>query len=69
MALGEFSYRQAMRELKEEIELGCGYRERCLGLINDDSTLSGRSIWGSYISSIWRDATWPRANMPCARGD
>jgi predicted NUDIX family phosphoesterase len=43
IASGEFSYRQAMlRELNEEIELGCGYRERCLGLINDDSTPVGQ---------------------------
>ncbi len=40
---GEFSYRQAMlRELNEEIELKCGYRERCIGLINDDSTPVGQ---------------------------
>ncbi|HEY1192252.1 MAG TPA: phosphoesterase [Gemmata sp.] len=35
-------YRTGMlRELTEEVELGCGYRERCLGFINDDRTPVG----------------------------
>jgi predicted NUDIX family phosphoesterase len=40
---GNFSYRRAMlRELSEEIDLKCDYRERCLGIINDDSTPVGQ---------------------------
>jgi predicted NUDIX family phosphoesterase len=40
---GDFSYRRAMlRELTEEIDLKCGYQERCLGIINDDSTPVGQ---------------------------
>ena len=31
-----------MRELAEEVELGCGFRERCVGFINDDRTPVGR---------------------------
>ena len=31
-----------MRELTEEVELGCGFRERCIGFINDDRTPVGR---------------------------
>lgn len=31
-----------MRELAEEVELGCGFRERCIGFINDDRTPVGR---------------------------
>jgi predicted NUDIX family phosphoesterase len=43
MADGDFSYRRAMlRELSEEIDLNCGYRERCLGIINDDATPVGQ---------------------------
>jgi predicted NUDIX family phosphoesterase len=30
-----------LRELTEEVELGCGYRERCVGFINDDRTPVG----------------------------
>ena len=30
-----------LRELTEEVELGCAYRERCVGFINDDSTPVG----------------------------
>ena len=30
-----------MRELTEEVELGCGFRERCIGFINDDRTPVG----------------------------
>ena len=30
-----------MRELTEEVELGCGFRERCVGFINDDRTPVG----------------------------
>jgi predicted NUDIX family phosphoesterase len=37
------AYRAGMlRELDEEVELGSGYAERCLGLINDDSTPVGQ---------------------------
>jgi predicted NUDIX family phosphoesterase len=36
-------YRQAMlREVKEEVRLDTAYEERCLGLINDDSTPVGQ---------------------------
>lgn len=36
-------YRQAMlREVDEEVRLGTTYQERCLGLINDDSTPVGQ---------------------------
>lgn len=31
-----------MRELTEEVELGSGYREGCIGFINDDRTPVGR---------------------------
>lgn len=31
-----------LRELREEVELAGGYRERCVGLINDDRTPVGR---------------------------
>jgi predicted NUDIX family phosphoesterase len=30
-----------LRELTEEVELGCGFRERCVGFINDDRTPVG----------------------------
>ena len=30
-----------MRELTEEVELGCGFAERCVGFINDDRTPVG----------------------------
>ncbi|QJX00338.1 phosphoesterase [Frigoriglobus tundricola] len=30
-----------MRELAEEVELGCGFHERCVGFINDDRTPVG----------------------------
>ncbi len=30
-----------MRELTEEVELGCGYADRCVGFINDDRTPVG----------------------------
>jgi predicted NUDIX family phosphoesterase len=30
-----------MRELTEEVELGCGFTERCVGFINDDRTPVG----------------------------
>src|SRR5690242_1090604 len=30
-----------MRELTEEVELGCGFSERCIGFINDDRTPVG----------------------------
>lgn len=37
------SYREAMlRELAEEVHLDASYTERCLGLINDDSTSVGQ---------------------------
>lgn len=39
---GADPYRTGMlRELTEEVELGCGYRERCAGFINDDRTPVG----------------------------
>jgi predicted NUDIX family phosphoesterase len=31
-----------LRELREEVELACGYNERCVGLINDDRTPVGQ---------------------------
>ena len=31
-----------LRELDEEIDLKCAYQERCLGIINDDSTPVGQ---------------------------
>jgi len=41
--LFESPYRQAMlREVAEEVRLETAYEERCLGLINDDSTPVGR---------------------------
>jgi predicted NUDIX family phosphoesterase len=37
------SYQEGMlRELAEEVELGAAYVDRCIGLINDDSTSVGR---------------------------
>jgi predicted NUDIX family phosphoesterase len=42
-ALFENSYREAMfREVAEEVHLDTTYEERCLGLINDDSTPVGQ---------------------------
>jgi predicted NUDIX family phosphoesterase len=42
-ALFESSYREAMfREVAEEVYLDARYEERCLGLINDDSTPVGQ---------------------------
>jgi predicted NUDIX family phosphoesterase len=39
---GDDPYRTGMmRELAEEVELGCGFRERCVGFINDDRTPVG----------------------------
>ncbi len=36
-------YREAMfREVAEEVLIGCPYEERCIGLINDDSTPVGQ---------------------------
>src|SRR5439155_20373872 len=41
--LFESPYREAMfREVAEEVHLDSPYEERCLGLINDDSTPVGR---------------------------
>jgi len=41
--LFDSSYREAMyREVKEEVYLESSYEERCLGLINDDSTAVGQ---------------------------
>jgi predicted NUDIX family phosphoesterase len=43
IADNDLSYRRAMlRELEEEIDLRCKYQERCLGIINDDSTPVGQ---------------------------
>ncbi len=42
-ALFDSSYREAMfREVAEEVLLETSYEERCLGLINDDSTAVGQ---------------------------
>lgn len=42
-SLFESPYREAMfREVNEEVTLETTYRERCVGLINDDSTPVGR---------------------------
>ena len=39
---GDDPYQTGMlRELTEEVELGCGFRERCVGFINDDRTPVG----------------------------
>src|SRR5215207_7663942 len=39
---GDEPYQTGMlRELTEEVELGCGFRERCVGFINDDRTPVG----------------------------
>ena len=41
--LFEDAYREAMfREVNEEVDLQSAYEERCIGLINDDSTPVGR---------------------------
>jgi predicted NUDIX family phosphoesterase len=41
--LFESPYRQAMlREVNEEVRIDSGFEERCLGLINDDSTPVGQ---------------------------
>jgi predicted NUDIX family phosphoesterase len=41
--LYEDAYREAMfREVNEEVDLQTSYKERCIGLINDDSTPVGR---------------------------
>lgn len=42
-APGEHPYRQALvREVAEEVYLEANYRERCLGIINDDATPVGQ---------------------------
>ncbi|MBI2808937.1 MAG: phosphoesterase [Planctomycetes bacterium] len=42
-AEGAHPYREGMiREVTEEVSLGSGYRETCLGFINDDSTPVGQ---------------------------
>lgn len=42
-AVGDDAYRAGMlRELREEVALPAGCRERCVGLINDDSTPVGQ---------------------------
>src|SRR5262249_39076655 len=39
----EFAYRTGLlREVAEEVELRCGYKERPIGLINDDATPVGQ---------------------------
>jgi predicted NUDIX family phosphoesterase len=41
--LFETSYREALfREVKEEVQIDTPYEERCLGLLNDDSTPVGQ---------------------------
>lgn len=42
-ASAEHPYQEGLRrELAEEVEIGCPYRDRCVGLINDDQTEVGR---------------------------
>lgn len=42
-SLFDDAYRTAMlRELAEEVHIDCSYEDRCLGLINDDSTPVGQ---------------------------
>ena len=39
---GDDPYQTGMlRELTEEVDVGCGFRERCIGFINDDRTPVG----------------------------
>ncbi len=51
-----------LREINEEIDLKCGYREQCLGIINDDSTPVGQVHLGivHVFDLDGRDVT-PRA--------
>jgi predicted NUDIX family phosphoesterase len=49
-----------MRELTEEVELGCGFRERCVGFINDDRTPVG-SVHLGVVHVFELDAPLARA--------
>lgn len=60
----EISYRTAMlRELEEEIDIQGGYQERCLGLINDDSTSVGQVHLGIvHVFKLSNPLVTPREN-------
>jgi predicted NUDIX family phosphoesterase len=62
LAGDDFTYRRAMlREINEEIDLQCGYRERCLGIINDDSTPVGQVHLGIvHLFELEGSAVAPR---------
>jgi predicted NUDIX family phosphoesterase len=55
-------YREGMRrELAEEVELGAPYEERCIGLINDDSTPVGQVHLGIvHVLRLERPEARPR---------
>ena len=58
---GTDPYRTGMlRELTEEVELGCGYRERCVGFINDDRTPVG-SVHLGVVHAFELDAPLVRS--------
>lgn len=50
-----------LRELTEEVQLGCAYREACVGFINDDRTPVGRVHLG-VVHVFDLDAPAARAN-------
>lgn len=56
------TYAEGMRrELDEEVELATGYRERCVGLINDDETEVGRVHLGVvHLFDVQRPDVRPR---------
>ena len=58
---GDDPYHTGMlRELTEEVELGCAYRERCVGFINDDRTPVG-SVHLGVVHVFELDAPLARA--------
>jgi predicted NUDIX family phosphoesterase len=56
------AYEEGMRrELAEEVEIGAPYRERCIGLINDDQTEVGRVHLGVvHVFDLEAPAVFPR---------
>ncbi|HWA97068.1 MAG TPA: phosphoesterase [Pirellulales bacterium] len=62
VADGVHPYHEGLRrELAEEVAIGSAYRERCLGLINDDETEVGRVHLGIvHVYDLDRPAIEPR---------
>src|SRR5262249_16335622 len=61
-AAGDDPFRSGMlRELTEEVEIGCGWRETFLGFINDDRTSVGQVHLGVvYLFDLDAPAARPR---------